>query len=171
MLLVGTGCSTAPKADDQVDVLSRARTTKTWFQSHVTGLSAQIDRSAGYIVFPDVAQWGIVFGGGSYGRGVLFDNKGNQLGWTVINNASVGLQAGVQGFRMLMVIETPAELDNFKQGKWNGSAAGIAVLDSNAAAGVAPFQKGIAVYQGANSGLMAGVNIGLNNIRFEALGG
>jgi lipid-binding SYLF domain-containing protein len=166
-----TGCDTAPKSENQVDVLSRSRSTKAWFQTHVTGLSGQIDRSAAYIVFPDVAQWGIVFGGGSFGRGVLFDSKGNQLGWAAINNASVGLQAGVQGFRMLMVIETQAELQRFKEGKWNGSASGVAVFEDNAAVGVSPFQQGLAVYQGANSGLMAGVNVGLNNIRFEALGG
>lgn len=164
-----SGCSTAPKVDDQGDVLARARTAKTWFQAHVNGLSAQVDRSAGYIVFPDVAQWGIVFGGGSFGRGVLFDAKGTQLGWAAINNASVGLQAGVQGFRMLMVIETAKELENFKQGKWNGSASGVAVFDDQAAGNAAPFQSGLAIYQGANRGLMAGVNVGLNNIRFEPL--
>lgn len=161
-------CAAAPKEDRKDDVLARAQSTRAWFERHVNGLDSQIKGSAGYIVFPDVAQWGIVFGGGAFGRGVLFDNHGNQLGWTVINNASVGLQAGVQGFRMLMVLQNEAEMNEFKNGKWNGSATGVAVLGEEGGSGTAPFQEGLAIYQGANKGLMAGVNVGLNNIRYEA---
>lgn len=164
-----TGCSTAPKQDDMSEVLSRARSTRYWFEARVPGLKEQINRSAGIIVFPDVAQWGIVFGGGSFGRGVLFEPNGTQLGWSAISNASVGLQAGVQGFRMLMVLENPSVLADFKAGKWNGSASGVAVLADNGASGAAPFQKGLAIYQGANAGLMVGVNVGLNNIRYESV--
>lgn len=164
-----TGCAATPKESDQDDLVSRARSTRYWFQIHVDGLENQISRSAGYIVFPDVAQWGIVFGGGSFGRGVLFDPKGEQLGWVAINNASVGLQAGVEGFRMLIVLENAAELAEFKAGKWNGSANGIAVAGESGGSVTAPFQDGIAVYQGANRGLMAGVQVALNNIRFEPL--
>ena len=109
------------------------------------GLKEQIDRSAAIIVFPDVAQWGIVFGGGSFGRGVLFDPTGNQLGWSAISNASVGLQAGVQGFRMVMVLENQSELAEFKAGKWNGSAAGVAVLSDRGASATTPFQDGLAI--------------------------
>jgi lipid-binding SYLF domain-containing protein len=166
---IQSGCSTAPKQSERADVLSRAQQTRPWFEQHVTGLRAQIDRSAGYIVFPDVAQWGIVFGGGTTGRGVLFAPDGTQLGWTRIDNASVGLQAGIQGFRMLMVLENAAEVAEFKEGKWNGSASGVAVLGEAGASAAAPFQDGLAIYQGANRGLMAGVNVGLNSIRFEPL--
>ena len=35
--------------------------------------------------------------------------------------------------------------------------------------GTAPFQHGVALYQGANKGLMAGVNIGLDYMRYEPL--
>lgn len=164
-----TGCSTAPKQDDMSEVLSRSRSTRYWFESRVPGLKEQINRSAGIIVFPDVAQWGIVFGGGSFGRGVLFDPNGKQLGWSAINNASVGLQAGVQGFKMLMVLENQSVLADFKAGKWNGSANGVLVLAEQGASGAAPFQQGLAVYQGANAGLMVGVSVGLNNIRFESV--
>lgn len=160
-------CATAPKESRKEDVLASAQSTRYWFERNVTGLKTQIKNSAGYIVFPDVAQWGIVFGGGAFGRGVLFDPNGKQLGWAAINNASVGLQAGVQGFRMLMVLENQAELREFKDGKWNGSATGVAVLGEAGGSGTAPFQDGLAIYQGANTGLMAGVNVGLNNIRYE----
>ena len=161
-------CAAAPKEDRKEDLLATSQATRYWFERRVPGLKDQISNSAGYIVFPDVAQWGIVFGGGSVGRGVLFNPQGKQVGWAIINNASVGLQAGIQGFKMLMVLENEAELAEFKNGKWNGSASGVAVFDEQGGSGAAPFQDGLAVYQGANKGLMAGVNVGLNNIRYEA---
>ena len=166
---VSTGCSTAPKSEDRASVISRSQSTTTWFKSNVNGLTSQIKNSAGYIVLPDVGQWGALIGGGTFGRGVLYKPDGTQIGWASINAASVGLQAGVQGFRMLIVIENQDELRNFMVGKWNGQAGAVAVLGDGGGSGAAPFQNGIAIYQGANSGLMAGVSVGLNNIRYESL--
>jgi len=166
---VSTGCSTAPKSEDRASVISRGQSTTTWFKSKVNGLTAQIKNSAGYIVLPDVGQWGVLIGGGTFGRGVLCKPDGTQIGWAAIHSGSVGLQAGVQGFRMLIVIETQEELRNFMSGKWNGQAGAVAVLGDGGGSGAAPFQDGIAIYQGANSGLMAGVSVGLNHIKYESL--
>lgn len=166
---VSTGCSTAPKSEDRASVASRSQSTTMWFKSKVNGLTAQIRNSAGYIVLPDVGQWGVLVGGGTFGRGVLCKPDGTQIGWAAINSGSVGLQAGVQGFRMLIVIETQDELRNFMAGKWNGQAGAVAVLGEEGGSAASPFQNGIAVYQGANSGLMAGVSVGLNRIRYESL--
>ncbi len=33
----------------------------------------------------------------------------------------------------------------------------------------APFENGVAIYQGASTGLMAGVNIGLDYMRYQSL--
>lgn len=162
-------CSTAPKHEDRDAVVARADSTLDWFKKNVKGLDAQVKQSAAYIVFPDVAQWGIIFGGGTWGRGAIFRPNGRQFGWTAINNGSVGLQAGVQGFRMVMVLENEAEVREFMSGKWNGTAAGVAVLAESGGSESAPFQGGVVVYQGANSGLMAGVNIGLSYVRYEPL--
>lgn len=167
--VIPAGCETAPPAERREDVALRAETTTAWFKSRVTGLSAQIDRSAGYIVFPDVAQWGIVFGGGTRGRGVLYSPDGTAQGWAAVSSGSVGLQAGVQGFRMLIVIENQTELTEFKTGKWNGTANAVAVAGEGGSSGVVPFVDGVAAYQGANSGLMAGVSFGLSNVAYEPM--
>ncbi len=163
------GCSTAPKNENRSDVLDRAASATKWFEQRVSGLNAQLASSAGYIVFPDVGQAGFIVGA-TYGRGVVYDGKGKQIGWAAINNGSFGLMAGVQGFRMLMVIQNATELAAFKAGKWNGSANGVAVLADGGGSGTAAFQNGLAIYQGANSGLMAGVSVGLNAITYESAG-
>jgi lipid-binding SYLF domain-containing protein len=163
------GCSTAPKAEDKTTFLARAALTTGSFNGSVAGLREQIENSGGYIVFPDVAQWGFLFAGGTYGRGALYSPDGKQLGWSAINVGSIGLQAGVQGFRMLMVLESQEVLDELMANKLSGSVAGVAVAAEEGGSVKASFTNGVAVYQGANTGLMAGINVGLNYIRYEPL--
>jgi lipid-binding SYLF domain-containing protein len=163
-----SGCATAPDEVDRDTFLVRAKSTTQWFKDNVAGLEGQIAGSAGYIIFPDVAQWGILIGGGSWGRGAVFRASGEQIGWSAINRGSVGLQAGVQGFRMLIVLQNESVLSEFKANKWTGSVNATAVAAEAGTAGKASFTNGVAVYQGAQTGLMAGVNVGLERIRFES---
>ena len=62
-----------------------------------------------------------LIGGGTAGRGALYTPDGRQIGWAAINIGSVGLQAGVQGFRMLMVLEDETALQHFKANLLTGS--------------------------------------------------
>jgi len=163
------GCSTAPKVQDREAFLDSAESTTRWFERNVYGLRRQIDASAGYLVFPGVAQWGTLIGGGTAGRGALYTPDGRQIGWAAINIGSIGLQVGVQGFRMLMVLEDETALQHFKANLLTGSVDGVAVAVEAGGSGAASFTHGVAVYQGANVGLMAGMNIGLNYIRYEPL--
>lgn len=164
-----TGCSTAPKEADQTTFISEAQVARQYFESKVPGLRAQINSSAGYIVYPSVGQWGIIFGGGQFGRGTVNTPNGTQIGWGAINIASVGLQAGVRGFKMLVIIQDQATLDKFMTNQLSGSVSGVVVVSDTGTSGTAPFGSGVAVYQGASSGLMAGVNIGLDYMRFKPL--
>ena len=164
-----SGCSTAPKAKDQAGFLDKAKSTTEWFQASVPGLSKQIDQSAGFVIFPDVAKWGILYGGGTFGRGALCAADGTQIGWAALNTGSIGLQAGIEGFRMLMVIQDKATLTKFKANQLSGSVSATIVAVDKGASGSAPFQNGLAVYEGANKGLMAGMNIGLDFVRYQPM--
>ena len=169
-ILIGTGsCSTAPKAKNRAAFMEESQAALSWFQSNVPGLSAQIDRSVGYVIFPGVAQWGIMFGGGRSGRGTLNRPDHSQIGWAAINTGSIGLQVGVQGFKLLLVIQDEVTLQKFMDNQLQGGATGVAVLGEAGGSATAPFRNGIAMYQGANTGLMGGVNIGLDYIRYAPL--
>lgn len=165
------GCATAPKQEDRGVFLQRAQATQRGFEASVVGLREQIQGSAGYIVFPDVKQWGIIYSGGTFGRGVLYSANGRQLGWSAINVGSIGLQVGVQGFRMIVVLQNQETMTIFKASKWDGSVSGVVVALEEGGSTKASFTDGVAVYQGANSGLMAGINVGLSRIRYVPLGG
>ena len=167
-LLVG-GCSTAPKTEDQASFRREADTALDWFKDRVPGVDRQIENSAGYVIFPSVGQWGIIFGGGKYGRGLVAEEGGEQVGWAAIKTGSVGLQAGVQGFKMLMVFEDDWTMNQFRQNKLTGSVGATAVAVSSGGAKATSFTDGVAMYQGAQSGLMAGVNVGFDYIKFKPL--
>ena len=149
--LLATGCSTAPKAEDQASFTSDAKAATHWFDSHVSGLRQQISDSAGYVVYPSVAQWGLLIGGGQYGRGLLSGPDDSQIGWASINNASIGLQAGVRGFKMLVVFQDEATLNLFKQNKLTGSVSGVMLVGESGGGAKASFTNGVAVYQGASN--------------------
>lgn len=163
-----TGCETEPKAENQTDFMARATESTAQFKRTVKGLDDQIQKSAAYIIFPDVAQFGIIAGTTS-GRGALCKPDGTQIGWAAVNTASLGLQAGVQGFRMLVVLENQATLEKFKNNQLQGSANVVAVASEAGGSGTAAFRNGVVMYQGANRGLMAGVDLSLDYLRYKSL--
>lgn len=161
------GCSTAPPRTEARGAKLEAEVARDWFLEHVYGLDRQLADSAGYVVFPDVGQVGVIYLGGQFGRGVVYDPSGRQTGWAAVNTGSLGLQAGVRGFRMLVVFENPHTLELFKQEKLSGDVTGVAVLGDEGTSGTAPFVHGAAVYQGDSTGVFAGVSLGLNYLRYE----
>ncbi|MGA1266978.1 MAG: hypothetical protein ACO32J_07360 [Phycisphaerales bacterium] len=170
MLPTLSACNVAPKADDRATFVQEARDGLREFERQVPGLRRQIAESAGYAVFPGAGQWGIIFTGGSFGRGAVFTADGTQVGWAAENQFNVGLQAGGQQNRILIVFADSDTLEKFKQGLLTGSAQGMAVGPDQGTTGTSSFQNGLAVYVGGEQGLMAGGMIGMENFKYRALG-
>lgn len=168
-LCLNPGCSTVPKEKDQSKLIEDSQTAINWFTENVSGLESQLDRSAGYIIYPGIGQYGIVITGGKFGRGVVYNRNNQQVGWANLNSASAGLQVGAQGFKMLVVFQDSKTMQLFEQNKLTGSAGATAVAIDAGKAGAASFTNGVAVYQGAQSGLMAGASLGLDYMRFAPL--
>lgn len=164
--IITTGCSTAPEARERAAFRAEVNKAEAWFEENVDGLGEQIERSAAHIIFPGVTQWGTGFGGGRWGRGMVRDSQGEQIGWSAVNTTSLGLQAGVQGFKMLIVLEDAKTLEAFQQDRLAGSISSVVVVFEGGS-DTAPFEDGVAIYQGANVGLMAGVNVALDYLRYE----
>lgn len=83
MLLIavtGSGCATSPAAEDQATFVASADAATQWFQARVPGLKAQMDKSGGYVIYPSVGQWGILYLGGKFGRGAVYLSDGTQVG-------------------------------------------------------------------------------------------
>lgn len=164
-----TACNTAPKAQDRRDFTVEAQAARRWFGQNVAGFDDQVAESAGCIVFPDVGQFGILLGGGTFGRGAVYDAKGAQVGWAAFNRGSFGLQVGVEGFKMAIVLKDAETFDRFRRGTWSGDMAATAVAADKGTARVQGFSNGVAVYVGDQAGLMAGINIALSRVRYKSL--
>jgi len=61
-------------------------------------------------------------------------------------------------------------MQRFQQKKLTGNVGATIVAAEAGAAGMASFTDGVAVYQGGQTGLMAGASVGLDYMRFEAVG-
>lgn len=168
-VFTAVGCSTAPGAKGRASFMADVRGGTQWFEENVPELRTQIDNSAAYMIFPSVGQWEFLIGGWQFGRGMLSQPTGDQTGWAAVNTGSIGFQAGVRGFRMLVVAEDEATLRRFLENRLPGSASGVVVVAKNGRSARAPFEHGVAVYQGASTGLMAGVNIGLDCLQYKPL--
>ena len=170
VVCLSPGCSTAPKQRDQSKVVADSRSATRWFRNNVRGLRAQLDNSAGYISYPGIGRYGLLITGGKMGRGVVYDSNHRQVGWAYINMVSAGLQVGVQGYKMLVVFEDPATMGRFQRNKLTGNVGVTIVALTAGGAGAASFTDGVVIYEGDQAGLMAGVSVGLDYMRYEAVG-
>ena len=169
VVCLSPGCSTAPKQRDQAKVVADSRSATRWFRNNVRGLSAQLDNSAGYVSYPGIGRYGLLITGGKMGRGVVYDSNHRQVGWAYINVVSAGLQVGVQGYKMLVIFEDPATMRRFQQNKLTGNVGVTIVALTAGGAGAASFTDGVVIYEGDQAGLMAGVSVGLDYMRYQAV--
>lgn len=167
--LVATGCNTAPKYANRQSFALEAKAAENWFGDNVSGFRDQIRDSGGYIVFPDVGEWGIVFVGGTFGRGGVYSADGTQIGWAAINRTGVGLTLGAQGQKVAIVLKDEETMRKFKQGTWSGDVAATVVAAQEGAAASKQFKEGVVIYVGDQAGLMAGVSLALSHVRYKSL--
>ena len=170
VLTVVTGllvsCATAPTSRAEQEALV-AEATSTLQQMRVEdpSLGELVRQSYGYALFPKVTKGGLGVGG-AYGRGVVYE-RGRQVGYSDLSQASVGLQAGAQTFSELLVFESKKALDRFKTGQINFSADTSAVILKSGVATAATFVDGVAVVVRPTGGAMVEASIGGQQFAYQ----
>jgi len=143
------------------------------------GQSAQyFDKSYGYAVFPAIRKAGIGIGG-AHGTGRVY-RKGAYVGDATMNQVSVGLQLGAQGFSQMIFFEDKKAFDHFTSGNFEfGAQASAIAITAGASAQASTggtgagassskehattaggYQGGMAVFTVAKGGLMYEASIG-----------
>ena len=163
-LLMGLGSVSPALAADAV---TRAEVTVKEVGDTDPGMSAFLERSAGYAVFPEVGAAALVVGG-AHGDGVLFE-KGRAMGRTSLSQVSVGAQLGGQTYSEIIVFETRDALANFKRGEFHFSAQASAVALKSGAAANAKYRDGVAIFTATKGGLMFEASIGTQKFTYESL--
>ena len=128
--------------------------------------------SVGYAVFPTIGKGGLGIGA-AHGTGSVYSG-GKRIGTVSMNQISIGLQAGGEGYSQIIFFQNKAALDEFTSGKFEFSAdvgaiaitaaasasAGTAGADAAASAGkhdastAGEYTDGMAVFTIAKGGLM-----------------
>jgi lipid-binding SYLF domain-containing protein len=143
------------------------------------------EKAYGYVIFPDVGKAGFIVGG-EHGDGKVFE-KGKQVGTASLTQVSVGAQAGAKEYAEVIFFETKADFEKFKAGDFqlSGNAEATAItLNASASAGTdastasagteadttakyGHYQNGVAVFTVTKGGLMAGISVGGQKLKFK----
>ena len=168
LVLVSTGCSTAPKTPaEKRSLVGEADAAVTSMVARDPSLRDFIDRAPGYVIFPDVGKAGAIVGG-AYGRGIVYE-RGRPIGFAELNQGSIGAQLGAQSYSELVVFENEAALNSLKAGKFEFGAEASAVALKAGAAREARFNNGIAVFQHTRGGLMAAAAVNGQKLNYQSM--
>ena len=157
--VLATGCTTTPPSPEAKENLMTLADdgTKQMYTSDPS-LKNFVDRAYGYAIFPRLGKGAFIVGG-SYGRGMVYE-QGQFVGYADLSQATIGLQAGGESFRELIVFESRESLDRFKQGQLKFAANVSAVILKTGAGQTARYTDGVAVFVEPIAGAMVEAAIG-----------
>lgn len=165
-----SACDTAPKSAEQKTALhGESDAAVASFKAADPTLAPLLDKAVAWVAFPDVGKGGFIIGA-SHGRGIVYE-RGMRAGYASLSQGTVGLQAGAQTFRELVVFMRQSDFDRFKQGEFSLAANASAVAIKSGAAGATDVSKGVIVFVETKGGLMAEAAIGGQVLKFEPLSG
>jgi lipid-binding SYLF domain-containing protein len=169
LLIAGlAGCSTAPTTVAARNELeSTSDSAMNSFMAANPNLHQDVTSAVGYAIFPEIKKAGLL-AGGSYGRGEFYEH-GVRTGYCDMTSGSVGMQAGVEAYRELILFQTDAAMNRFKSGQFAAAGNASAVAMDSGTATAARYTDGVAVLAMTKGGLMAEASIGGQNFRFTPL--
>ena len=167
-LIALAGCATNPPqtAAERENLRSDAQSTLSMMQQKDPDLRSFLDGAYGYAIFPDVSKGGFIAGGAS-GRGEVYE-QGRMIGYTELQQATVGAQAGGQTFSELIVFQNADALRRFTNNagfKFAANASAVA-LKAGASAS-ARYENGVAVFTMPKGGLRFEAAIGGQQFTFQ----
>lgn len=152
--------------DDRDKLLNDANNAKSEFIKSDGLLQNLFDKSAGYVIFPNVGK-GAIGVGGAAGNGILYEG-GSPVGHAKMKQVTVGFQFGGQAYREVIFFENQAALDQFKGGNFELSAQASAVAVTKGASGNVKFRNGIMIFTQEKGGLMYEASVGGQKFSYKA---
>ena len=167
-LALVSGCATAPPSAEGKAALSQdVNTALAEAKVQDPSLQAFLDRAYAYAIFPTVGK-GAIGVGGAYGKGEVFE-RGKQIGYCDLSQATIGLALGGQSFTEIIAFENKAALDEFKTGNLKFTAQATATALKAGASSNAEYADGVSVLTANPAGLMAEASIGGQTFSFQPL--
>lgn len=121
-----------------------------------------LDSAYGTAVF-DTTKGGLIVTGAG-GTGVAMRRTGGEPVYMHMGSAGVGLGAGFENYKLVLLFENEDTYRRFIDGQWNAGASAQAAAGEEGKAAVAKFVNGVAVYHLTDKGLIA--QFDLSGVRF-----
>ena len=130
-------------------------------------ISNQFTSAYGYAIFPNIGKGGMGIGGAA-GNGVVYE-QGVLIGMAKMKQLTIGFQWGGQAYREVIFFESKADLDRFKENKFELSAQASAVAVTAGASANAKYNNGVMIYTQTKGGLMYEASVGGQKFDFRKL--
>ena len=154
--------------DDKDDkIIADANEARADFIKTDALMKSLFDNSYGYVIFPNVGKGAIGIGGAA-GNGAVFQN-GNLIGMAKMTQVTVGFQWGGQAYREVIFFETEADLNRFKENKYEFSGQASAVAATKGAAGNVKYKDGVMIFSQIKGGLMYEASVGGQKFKYKSL--
>jgi lipid-binding SYLF domain-containing protein len=116
-----------------------------------------IDSAYGHAVFDTTKGGFIVTGAG--GTGVAMRKNGSDPVYMHLGAGGVGLGAGLENYKLIVLFENEDTYDRFVDGAWTAGASAQAAAGRDGAALVGKFVNGVAVYHVTDKGVIAQADV------------
>jgi lipid-binding SYLF domain-containing protein len=116
-----------------------------------------LDKAHGYAVF-DTTKGGLIVTGAG-GTGVARETATGNETFMHVGAAGIGIGAGLENYRMVVLFEDEQTYQDFVAGQWDGSVSAQAAAGEQGAAAEEQFVDGIRVYRITDAGLIAQVDV------------
>ncbi|HEX6994926.1 MAG TPA: YSC84-related protein [Gammaproteobacteria bacterium] len=144
------------------EIMRMAEETLDQLREQNPSAAALYEEAHGYAVF-DTTKGGLIVTGAG-GTGVAMEKDGGEPIFMHLGQAGVGLGAGLENYRLVMLLEDQETYDRFVSGQWDGSLSAQASAGEEGVAAEEQFVDGVKVYRLTDRGLMAQADV--SGIRF-----
>jgi lipid-binding SYLF domain-containing protein len=115
-----------------------------------------LDDAYGHAVFDTTKGGFIVTGAG--GTGVATRKNGGNPVFMHMGAGGVGLGAGIENYKLVILFEDKSTYDKFVEGAWSAGVSAQAAAGGEGKAAVGKFVNGVAVYHLTDKGIIAQVD-------------
>jgi lipid-binding SYLF domain-containing protein len=151
----GPKLSQSERAEKRTEIMQMSKDTLADLRKDANA-SDLLSKAYGTAVF-DTTKGGLIVTGAG-GTGVATHKNGSQPVYMHMGEGGVGLGAGLEKYKLVLLFENKDIYDKFVEGAWSASASAEAAAGRKGAGQVAKFNNGVAVYQLSDKGVIAQVD-------------
>lgn len=145
-------------AQERERLINMAETTIDELKMTRPEAARLLDDAYGYAVF-DTTKGGLIVTG-SGGTGVAMKVKGkNDPTFMRVGGAGIGLGAGLENYKLVLLFHDQKVYDEFVAGEWNASASAQAAAGREGEAQEGNWENGVAVFRMTDKGLIAQIDV------------